>query len=96
MTIESTEDERAELKRRTRRRKTAYALATRARIDLAAADGLNDARVCDKLGVCRPIVQTWRERFAERRLEGLDDEPRSGRPPHHRRSACARGRHALA
>lgn len=78
--IELTEDERAELKRWTRRRKTSQALATRARIVLAAAEGLNNAEICTKLGVCRPTVQTWRKRFAERRLEGLDDEPRSGRP----------------
>ena len=78
--IELTEDERAELRRWTRRRKTSQALATRARIVLAAADGLNNAQICERLGVCRPTVQTWRRRFAERRLEGLDDEPRSGRP----------------
>jgi len=78
--IELTDDERAELARWTRRRKTAQALATRARIVLAAADGINNAQICEKLGVCRPSVQTWRKRFAERRIEGLDDEPRSGRP----------------
>lgn len=80
ITIELAEHERDELKRWTRRRKTAQALATRARIVLAAADGLNNAQICAKLGVCRPTVQTWRKRFAERGLEGLDDEPRSGRP----------------
>jgi len=78
--IELTDDERAELLRLTRRRKSGQALATRARIVLAAADGLNNAEICTKLGICRPTVQTWRRRFAERRLEGLDDEPRSGTP----------------
>ena len=38
--IELTDDERAELARWARRRKTAQALATRARIVLAAADGM--------------------------------------------------------
>ena len=80
ITIGLTDDERAELRRWTRRKKTAQALATRARIVLAAADGLNNAEICARLGVSRPTVQTWRRRFAERRLEGLDDEPRSGRP----------------
>jgi len=78
--IELTDDERAELLRWTRRRKTSQALATRARIVLAAAQGLNNAQICTKLGLCRPTVITWRRRFAERRLEGLDDEPRSGTP----------------
>jgi len=80
VTIELTDDERDELKRWTRQRKTTQALAARARTVLAAADGLNNAQIRDKLGVCRPIVPTWRKRFAERGLEGLDDEPRSGRP----------------
>ena len=69
--IELADDERAELKRWTRRRKTSQALATRARIVLAAAEGLNNAQICQRLGGSRPTVQTWRKRFAERRLEPL-------------------------
>ena len=49
--IELAEDERAELRRWTRRRKTSQALATRAGIVLAAADGLNNAPICERLGV---------------------------------------------
>ena len=78
--IELTDDERAELLRLTRRRTSAQALAMRARIVLAAADGLNNAQIATKLDVCRPTVITWRDRFAQRRLEGLHDEPRSGAP----------------
>ncbi len=78
--IELTEDERSELLRWSRRRKTAQALALRARIVLAAADGLTNADIARKLGVCRPTVMTWRARFAEHRLNGLNDEPRSGAP----------------
>ena len=78
--IDLTEDERAELTRLARRRKTSQALATRARIVLAAADGQSNADVCRTLGVSRPTVQTWRRRFAEHRLDGLHDEPRPGTP----------------
>ena len=78
--IELTGVERAELMQWTRRRKTSQALAMRARIVLAAADGMNNADICRKLGVCRPTVQTWRKRFAAHRMEGLNDEPRPGTP----------------
>ena len=33
-----------------------------------------------QLGVSRPTVIKWRDRFAESGIAGLDDEPRSGRP----------------
>ena len=36
--------------------------------------------IAEALGISRPTVTKWRNRFAERRLEGLADEPRPGRP----------------
>jgi transposase len=36
--------------------------------------------VAKTLGVSRPTVALWRRRFAEHRLEGLVDAPRSGAP----------------
>jgi transposase len=68
------------LKSWTSRRKTAQALALRARIVLAAAGRLTNAEIAEREGVSRPTVTKWRNRFAERRLEGLMDEPRPGRP----------------
>jgi transposase len=68
------------LKAWTSRRKTAQALALRARIVLAAAGQLTNAEIAELEGVSRPTVTKWRNRFAERRLEGLMDEPRPGRP----------------
>ena len=59
---------------------TAQALALRSRIVLAAADGLKNTEIAGRLGVGRPMVTKWRNRFAEDRLDGLVDEPRPGRP----------------
>ncbi len=72
--------ERVELERRVRRRKSSHGAARRARIVLLAADGLSNLAIAEKLGVSRRTVGLWRARFAERRLGGLDDEPRPGAP----------------
>jgi transposase len=80
--IELSDEERARLEAWSRRRKTALALALalRSRIVLAAADGAANGEIAEQLGISRPTVTKWRNRFAERRLEGLLDEPRPGRP----------------
>jgi transposase len=78
--IDLSDGEREQLGRWARRRKTAAGLATRSRIVLAAADGERNSRIAQRLGVSRPTVTKWRARFAERRLDGLLDEPRPGRP----------------
>jgi transposase len=75
-----SEDERAVLTRWTRRQKSSQALAMRARIVLACADGTPNTHVAEQLGVSRDMVGTWRTRFLARRLEGLSDEPRPGAP----------------
>ena len=53
----------------------------RARIVLAAAAGLSNQQIADRLGVSRETVRKWRRRYSDRRLAGLADLPRSGRPP---------------
>jgi transposase len=73
-------DERATLARWTRRQKSSQALAMRARIVLAGADGMPNTHVAQHLGVSRHMVGTWPSRFVVRRLEGLFDEPRPGAP----------------
>jgi transposase len=55
-------------------------LAQRARIVLLAADGESNTAISAKVGVSRPTVIGWRERYQAKGLAGLDDEPRSGRP----------------
>jgi transposase len=73
-------DERSELKALTSRRKTAQALALRARIVLACSEGSPNKEVAAELGVDEGTVSKWRRRFCEHRVDGLRDEPRSGAP----------------
>jgi transposase len=55
-------------------------LAQRARIVLLAADGVSNTEIADRVGVSRPTVIGWRERYASSGVRGLEDERRSGRP----------------
>jgi transposase len=62
----------------SRRASTAQALALRARIVLACAEGTNNKDVAAALGIWPQTVTKWRARFVRDRLEGLSDEPRPG------------------
>src|SRR6266540_3675171 len=73
-------EELGELETLVRRRKSSHGAATRARIVLLAAEGLNNSTIAKKLDVSRLTVGTWRRRFAKKRRDGLDDEPRPGAP----------------
>jgi transposase len=75
-----SEGEREQLEAWARRRKSAQALAQRSRIVLAAARGLTNSEIAERLGITRGTAARWRSRFARDRLEGLVDEPRPGRP----------------
>src|SRR6188508_3882018 len=75
-----SEAEREQLTALTLRRSTAQALALRARIVLACAEGAQNKVVAARLQLDRATVGKWRRRFVEHRLDGLRDEPRSGAP----------------
>jgi len=72
--------ERETLQRWSRRGKTAQRLAVRARVVLACAEGLDNTSVAARLGLANQTVGKWRGRFVHDRLEGLNDEYRSGTP----------------
>src|SRR5215472_5657014 len=72
--------ERAELSSLAARRNTAQAVALRARIVLACAEGTLNKDVAERLQIDKKTVSKWRRRFIEHRLDGLQDEPRSGAP----------------
>jgi len=73
-------EQREQLGSLVRRRTTAQALALRARVILACADGGDNTQVAKRLGVNRQTVGRWRSRFLQSGVDGLLDEPRPGAP----------------
>ena len=77
---ELSAEQREELRRWVRRPRTARALARRARIVLACAEGDGDMAVAERLSTARVTVGKWRRRFPEAGCDGLLDEARPGAP----------------
>ena len=78
--VDLTEEERSQLVAWSRRSTSANGLAMRSRMVLAAAEGMSNTAIADKLDVHISSARKWRTRFVAQRLEGLLDEPRPGRP----------------
>jgi len=75
-----TEQEQKELERRTNKYTLPYFTVARAKMILLAQQGLSNDQIADRLSTRREIVSRWRKRFFEKRLAGLEDCPRPGRP----------------
>ena len=72
--------DREQLERWVRSSTIPAGLAQRARIVLLAADGVSNVEISERLGVSKPTVTSWRDRYRDGGIAALDDRPRSGRP----------------
>lgn len=80
--ITLTDEEQVTLAKWVRGRRTPARLVQRAKIILAAAEGRENKDIAAGLGCTRRTVGTWRTRFVNNRLAGIEhDAPRGGRTP---------------
>ena len=75
-----TEDEQAQLQSFARSRSLPSAISDRARIVLSCADGEPNNSIAQRLKLTNTTVGKWRKRFIERRIAGLYDDVRPGKP----------------
>ena len=73
-------EEQAQLAALAASRSLPHALVARARLALWAAAGASNSAIAKRLNWSLPTVGKWRRRFVERRVAGLHDELRPGRP----------------
>jgi transposase len=80
-TIKLRRGDRDRLEQLVRTRTTPQRVVERARIVLASSDGLSGNAICDAVGVSRPSVTMWLDRYDADGVDTLlSDRPRSGRP----------------
>jgi transposase len=64
-----------------KKRTTPQRLAERAKIVLGSADGRSSSVICAQVGVTKPTVRQWLDRYEAGGIDALlEDRPRSGRP----------------
>ncbi len=79
--VELSADERAILQQMLRRGTHSARRLRRARVLLKAADGMRDDEIAEAVETSLPTVERTRKRFAELRLDALEEKPRPGRKP---------------
>jgi transposase len=73
-------NERDHLEAITKKYTSPYCDVMRAKVVLLAAEGLSNKEIGQRLDLPRQIVSKWRKRFFDKRLAGLQEQPRRGRP----------------
>jgi transposase len=79
--IELSDEQKVELTRLVRSKRTSVRLTQRAQIVLLAAQGLQNKDIAEQLGVGRVQVARWRERYLESGLQGIERDLPRGAPP---------------
>jgi len=79
--IKLTMEEKQKLEETVRTRTAPYRAVQRARLVLFASEGMPNKAIAQEIGLSRAMVVQWRQRFAQSRLDGLEDAPRSGKKP---------------
>jgi putative transposase len=70
-TLELTAEEQQELSGFAASRTLPHALVSRARLVLWSAEGRSNSEIAEQLHWSKATVGKWRQRFVERRIQGL-------------------------
>src|ERR1700722_14944366 len=82
-TISLTSEEERTLRQWTRAGTGEHRMVERAKVILLVNQGKSNLEIADQLGTRPARVSKWRQRFGARRLDGLRDAGRKGRPAHY-------------
>ena len=75
-----TAEEEQVLRARATKYTLPYFQVVHAKMILLAAEGFNNDEIAQRLDTRREIVSRWRKRFFSKRLAGIEEQSRSGRP----------------
>ncbi|HSU55844.1 MAG TPA: IS630 family transposase [Candidatus Dormibacteraeota bacterium] len=78
--IDLTEEEEATLRQWSRQGTAEQRMVERAKVILLSHEGQTVEKIAERLGTRPARVSKWRQRFAQSRMAGLSDAPRSGKP----------------
>lgn len=78
--IELSSEEHQELTMWSRSMKLDHRYVLRSKIILMSSVGAKYEDIMSALQITRPVVSKWKKRFSEKRIEGLKDSARSGKP----------------
>jgi putative transposase len=80
MPIVLTQGQQRQLEAMAHSRSLPHGQVVRAKIVLMAANGMTNTQIAAHVGLSIGMVGIWRKRFLKQGVEGLQDEPRPGRP----------------